>query len=107
MELYEIWTLIKWVVILVVGTFLTLSMTACGVTSSVGHGTFGQADIHLSATEQGMQAFGDTLNALVITGKSAPNTATEYGELRKLQDDNRTRRKIYKIQRPKNKNIQK
>lgn len=46
----------------------------------------------LYGDEKGMQAFGDALTGLVVTGKATPNTDDPHHELRRHQDSTRRAR---------------
>lgn len=65
------------------------TMSACSTSSTM----FGGSDIQISATEEGMRAYGDHLNAIITNGKaSADAQDTPAYELRRNQESGRTMR---------------
>lgn len=76
---------------LVALALLTSICTACSSTTSM----FGGSDIQISATEAGMKAYGDHLNALITNGKaSADAPDTPAYQLRRTQEEGHTLRKL-------------
>lgn len=60
--------------------------TGCASTSSM----FGGSDIQISATEEGMRAYGDHISA-IVTNSKAPNDAVDTPAYQLRREQNKTR----------------
>lgn len=66
--------------LIIVGCLFAATGCTAGATIVPEDGWF-----EMRGDERGIQAFGDTVNGLVTTGKSAPNVADEYHITRREQ----------------------
>jgi len=80
-------------IVKLVGCGFMVTVSACSSVGRVG-GDFGGggADIMISATRDGMEAWGDHMTGLITTGKASPDVTTAHHQMRNYQEDQETRR---------------